>query len=263
MQGLHLLRPIYHFLFRGQLRLTIFFAELRDRILRDPAQEPALPPASLRYLVSESISRRVFEEIGSASAENLRALLAKHGRPLSTFEKVLDFGCGCGRTLRWFAAESRSVQFYGADTNLAAIEWCRRHLKFATFVVNKRLPPLPFPEGAFDLVYSISVFTHLDEPDFMAWLEEIRRVLRPGGLLVLTLHGQGTHRALQPREVEFLKVHGFLFKRSSELTGILPEWYHTAFHAEHFARASVGKYLSVREYIPEGFGFHDVLIAER
>lgn len=258
-----LLRPIYHFLFRGQLRLAIFFAELRDRILRDPTQEPALPPASLRYLVSESISIRTFEEVGSASAKNLQSLLAKYGRPLSTFEKVLDFGCGCGRTLRWFAAEPLSVKFYGTDTNMAAIEWCRRHLKFATFVVNERLPPLPFPESTFDLVYSISVFTHLDEPDFLAWIEEIKRVLRPGGLLVLTLHGRGTHRALQTQEVEFLQAHGFLFKRSSKLTGILPEWYHTAFHAEHFARASVGKYLAVREYIPEGFGFHDVLIAER
>ena len=53
----------------------------------------------------------------------------------------------------------------------------------STFEANNALPPLLFPDCAFDLVFAISVFTHLDEQYQLAWLAELRRVAQPGAIL--------------------------------------------------------------------------------
>jgi SAM-dependent methyltransferase len=57
-------------------------------------------------------------------------------------------------------------------------------------VRSGNLPPLPYENASFDYIYSISVFTHFDKTSFVCWGEELSRVLRPGGLALLTLHGR-------------------------------------------------------------------------
>ena len=102
--------------------------------------------------------------------------------------RVLDFGCGCGRLLRYLDHAS-SVQAYGVDTNEDHVRWCSENLTNVTVQRNPVAPPLPFEEGVFDLVYSLSVFTHLDEEDACRWIDELQRVLVPGGMLIFTTHG--------------------------------------------------------------------------
>jgi SAM-dependent methyltransferase len=114
---------------------------------------------------------------------------------MTDFESVLDFGCGSGRVLvplwrRW----GGDTAFHGCDIDDGAIAWLRAHHPEIPAAVNKFRPPLPYAADSFDLVYSISVFTHLDEPDQFDWLEEVRRVLRPGGLALLTIHGERAFR---------------------------------------------------------------------
>ena len=50
-------------------------------------------------------------------------------------------------------------------------------------------PPLDFPDGHFDFVYAISIWSHFGERSARAWLEEMHRIVAPGGHLVLTVHG--------------------------------------------------------------------------
>jgi SAM-dependent methyltransferase len=77
----------------------------------------------------------------------------------------------------------------GCDVDAAAITWAARHLPTLDWSLSGAVPPLPFGAGVFDLVYSISVFSHLDEPLADRWLAELRRVLAPGGIALLTVHG--------------------------------------------------------------------------
>ena len=77
----------------------------------------------------------------------------------------------------------------GTDASAAAVEWCRRNLAFARFETNGLAPPLPYGDAGFDLVYALSVFTHLTVELQQAWLRELRRVLRTDGLLIVTTHG--------------------------------------------------------------------------
>ena len=102
---------------------------------------------------------------------------------------MLDFGCGCGRVTRNWAGLS-GVQVAGTDLSRPAVDWCRRHLPFARFEENGLEPPLVFDDESFDLVYALSVFTHLTADLQLAWRDELRRVLRPGGFLLVTTHGR-------------------------------------------------------------------------
>jgi SAM-dependent methyltransferase len=109
-------------------------------------------------------------------------------------KKTLDFGCGAGRALRHFIAEAEEGDFYGSDIDRPSIEWLQAHASPPFHVlVNNETPPLGLPDNSFDLIYTISVFTHLTV-HWAAWLVELHRVLKPGGLLLATFMGEGVWR---------------------------------------------------------------------
>jgi SAM-dependent methyltransferase len=156
-----------------------------------------VPPAGLRVRVAGTADLAWFLEGGRLAEQSIRDALGRHGRPLDNVETLLDFGCGCGRVTRRFA-ERAGV--HGSDTNAEAIDWCRRNLSFARCETNALEPPLVFADASFDLVYGLSVFTHLTIELQRAWLDELARVLRPGGLLILTTHGDAYVDRLDERE---------------------------------------------------------------
>jgi SAM-dependent methyltransferase len=101
-------------------------------------------------------------------------------------KRVLDFGCGAGRTLRQFLAEAERAEFHGCDIDAPSITWLDDHLSPPLHVFRSgETPSLPRPDGFFDLVYAFSVFTHLAD-HWADWLLELHRVLKPGGLLFAT-----------------------------------------------------------------------------
>jgi SAM-dependent methyltransferase len=124
-----------------------------------------------------------FLRSGRASYDALVAHVA-----LDRIGSVLDFGCGCGRVTRYWHDFEGSVA--GSDLDAEAVAWCRRNLPFARFEANGLAPPLAFADESFDLVYALSVFTHLTADLQLAWRDELRRTLRPGGFLLLTTHGR-------------------------------------------------------------------------
>jgi SAM-dependent methyltransferase len=105
-------------------------------------------------------------------------------------KRVLDFGSGWGRTLGHFAEEAQDAEFWGVDVDAACIERLQRELcppMHAALIAPD--PPLAFEDASFDLAWSISVFTHLTD-NSLAWLLELHRVLKPGGLLIATFMGR-------------------------------------------------------------------------
>src|SRR5437899_258859 len=105
--------------------------------------------------------------------------------------RVLDFGCGTGRTLVQFEREAREGELWGCDIDAPTIEWASRYLSPPFhFVHNHELPPVDLPAASFDLIYGISVFTHLVE-GWSDWLLEIHRLLKVGGYGLFTFLGEG------------------------------------------------------------------------
>jgi SAM-dependent methyltransferase len=106
-------------------------------------------------------------------------------------KRVLDFGCGSGRALRHFLDEARQGDWHGCDISAECIDWVSAHLSPPVTVHRtNELPPLPFGDREFDLIYATSVFSHLTD-SWSAWLLELHRVLKPGGILIATFMGPG------------------------------------------------------------------------
>lgn len=168
---------VYHKAFRMWLRITFWWA---DHISKQPSNI-SLPPASLRFRVSESVSVLEFLRVGAGCANLIRQHITEMGIDLANTHRVLDFGCGCGRTIRWFLRDAGAAEFHGVDVDVDAIAWCKVHLHRGHFLVNAPAPPLPYPDQYFDVVYCLSVFTHLSESMQNIWLAELKRILKAGG----------------------------------------------------------------------------------
>ena len=113
--------------------------------------------------------------------------------------RVLDFGCGAGRTLRQFLPEAESGELWGADIDRPSIEWMQGALcPPLNALVAPVAPPLPLDAESFDLVWALSVFTHLTDTS-LPWLCELHRILKPRALLVASYMGRwNSHRRLFP-----------------------------------------------------------------
>jgi SAM-dependent methyltransferase len=173
---------------------------------------------------------------GWTTSVGLRAILRLVNHELGEFGAILDWGCGSARTIRWFSDLPATTALHGVDINPAAIAWCREHCRIGTFQHTAPLPPLPFATGSFDLVYGISVLTHLDETFQDAWLDELRRLVAPGGLVMLSIHGEGIARqALPGPHLQKFDTHGFLFEQATGPTvELLPAFYQVAYHSRGY-----------------------------
>jgi len=108
--------------------------------------------------------------------------------------RVLDFGCASGITMRWLYDFARAGEVWGVDILGDWVVWCQQHLSPPfKFVTTTSYPHLPFEDRYFDLVYAFSVFTHIADLA-EAWLLELKRILRPGGRLYVTIHDNTTIR---------------------------------------------------------------------
>ena len=209
-----------------------------------------LPPAELRYRVSSSPDAQNFITIGKKCAADIESALRKVGCDLAKLERILDFGCGCGRTLIHMKELAPHAQFDGTDIDARAIDWCKEHLRFATFKVGQASPPTEYAPDSFDFIYAISVFTHLDAPYQFQWLEELRRIAKPGGVLLLTV------------DSSLAGEKDFVFQRSYE-DGLFPAWYQNAFHSEKYVRENFGRYFEVIGYLPRGMNEHQDVVLLR
>jgi SAM-dependent methyltransferase len=255
-----LLRPLYHRAFRAHLRTRCWLA---DRFGHDDQTKGIpLPPALLRYRVSECLSSTDFLRVGKGCAWHIEQQVREANASLAGMSRVLDFGCGCGRTLRWMLERFPEAEFHGADVDAEAIEWCKRNLPGAAYVCSEPEPPLPFAQCYFDLVYCVSVFTHLDERMQDMWLTELRRVLKDSGVLILTVHGAAAARRLHDDETAMrLNDKGFAHQRSRKLSGIVPEWYNTSWHSRGYIEERLGRLFGEVRYVVVPDGSQDLVVA--
>jgi SAM-dependent methyltransferase len=111
--------------------------------------------------------------------------LVEFVRGLGPAGRVLDLGCGDGR----LSAELDAAELTAADVSRVALDRARARLPEATLVELEPDAPLPFADGAFDLVLAAETAEHVR--DLQLFLSEARRVLAPGGELALTTPASG------------------------------------------------------------------------
>jgi SAM-dependent methyltransferase len=238
LSRLGLLLPVY----RGWERLRILGAVR----LAVGADGLPLPPPELMIRVTGTVDFAWFIESGRLAEESIRAALGRAGAPVDSLKAILDFGCGCGRVLRRW--QHLGARVCGSDLNEPAIEWCRAHLPFAQVGVNALEPPLAYGDASFDLVYALSVLTHLPAATQLAWRDELGRVLRPGGHLLLTLHGDAYVERLRAEERRAYESGDCVVRRAEAAGSNLC----TTFHPPAFVRGRLSDGWELVDHVPRG-----------
>jgi trans-aconitate methyltransferase len=101
--------------------------------------------------------------------------------------RLLDFGCGWGRIIRYFAKDIPTHLLYGCDPDSNILKICTDLKVPGKFKTSDYRPQrLPFDEK-FDLIYAYSVFTHLSENVHRECLETIHNALSPAGIAIITV----------------------------------------------------------------------------
>ena len=161
--------------------------------------------------------------------------------------KILDWGCGPARVLRHlpdiFGPENG---YHGMDYNPATVAWCREVLNGFTIAHCPLLPPTSCEDQFFDLIYGISVFTHLPENAHYQWREELFRISKPGAVLLMTMQGPAFLEKMTPEEKrQFHQQH--LIVRGNTRAGHRT---FSAFHPETWARSFFEERFEILRYIP-------------
>lgn len=181
----------------GQPHTTLRYIDLdggdhrfqyRDLIDKDPYPIP-MPVDREGYCTLETSHQ--YWASGYCDWMNVEEAIKRFWTSARPPEKLYDFGCATGRFLRHVMTFS-DLEPHGSDLAPANVNWVKRHLPDQIKVVsNSAKPELPFADGSFDIVTAFSVFTHIDEGE-ADWLQELGRVVRPDGLLYLTIQNQAT-----------------------------------------------------------------------
>ncbi len=264
-QNLKKIAPLYRLV--GFVRLAQFKRELkRAQFEYDRMNASDIPPPKLRYRVHRALDLRSYETLGNEVSDAIVATIKRIN--IETDGKdILDFASGPGRAAKWLKKKLPGINLTGSDIDREAIEWASTNLPHVgAFVVNDYRAPTEFSEEQFDLIYSISLFTHLDEKLQDEWLKELHRILKKGGYLLATTHGQFAQSTCTDAECTQLAVKGFVFRQDHsgmlKLDG-LPDFYQTAFHTVEYVSRHWGQWFEIVEHIEGGISGHQDLVVMR
>jgi len=224
----------------------------------------AIPPKHLQIRVAGIYNARFFIS-GKNMINDVERILESNGETLFKYGKILDFGCGCGRLMIPLGFMVSPEKIFGTDIDKNAIRWLESHYpSFQNLDVNRAKPPTKYSDGMFDFVYGVSVFTHLPEKMQNAWLEELSRILKPGGFGVFTTHGEKHYSKLAAPALSELMSRGFYYSIGSVTNG-LPEFYQTSFQTHDYIERQWAKYFEVIAIQKEAIGKNQdaVLVRKR
>lgn len=202
-----------------------------------------LPPDYLMY-ESFQIDYKKYFKGGLDTAKWLKNILSNHIELKN--KKVLDWGCGPARVIRHFPGlDGNNCEFFGTDYNHLSIEWCENNISDVLFQKNEIVPPLNYQDNFFDVIYGLSIFTHLSEENHMSWYNELIRVTKKGGVLLLTTQGKAFKGKLIKSELSQFK------KGQIVIRGKVTEGHRTfsAFHPPQYVRDLFEKQALILEHI--------------
>lgn len=219
----------------GVEELTRQLAELRT-----PSSDVPIPSEGLIRRTgwtpgSDVIARYLTDGL---AMKELLASLIEAGAGVGDRARVLDFGCGVGKVSRHFAKEADRFELFGCDIDEPSIEWlAANHASYASFFRVAETPGLPCEDGYFDLIYAVSVFTHLTDL-WAGWLLELHRTIAPGGLLVVTVLGEGMIEQERGGVWDEEEIGMNVLRRGQDWDGGGPTVFHSHWWIrEHWGRA--------------------------
>lgn len=187
---------------------------------------------------------------------------------------VLDWGAGCGRILQHFIPDG--VTMAASDVDPTAIQYLNKTFPHVQSIVNQSAPPLSFKSDAFDVIYAFSVWTHIPLNLQIEWLKEAHRLLKPGGIILISTMGYRGLKQLRegtnPLEADWhaitdddLKARGTIyfeypiFGQDDELFSGITGSYGIAIHDPDYIRRAWSGDFEVLEIVEGAFRDHQDL----
>jgi ubiquinone/menaquinone biosynthesis C-methylase UbiE len=232
---------------------------LRNKLMLGPMDLP-VPPAQLRGRVGNP-SRIAHTQIGPKIRDRLLNHVARYAEP-KKFQRVMEWGCGCGRISRAMLKVIPEDRFYGCDIDPDAISWMKNTFVGSSFITIDPMPPTPYEEGYFDFIYGISVFTHLDEEIQFKWLTELRRIINRSGIVAVTVHAGD--ESMKSKILKQLESRGFVDWRGDRwilFNHFLDNnYYRLTKHSKDYVMREWSQYFDILGYIERGIGRQDLII---
>ncbi|MEA2694824.1 MAG: hypothetical protein QOJ16_4211 [Acidobacteriota bacterium] len=190
-------------------------------------------------------SLHLYLDSGKKIWRTLRQVLLWHFGDLSRVSSLLDFAAGYGRVTRFTAADLPADRVWVSEIDPDAVRF-----QAETFGVHGLLStpdPAAFDPGrAFDAILVSSLFTHLPEERFAAWLAKLLSLVRPGGLLAFSVHDRSL--------LADTPAVDFVFRAESESGSLSGSEYGSTWVTEGYVRSCLDRLapgLAVRR-IPRG-----------
>ncbi len=228
-----------------------FACQMREKFMTMNARIDNLnfPSGDIVYLTQGHKDVKAYKDSIVPCVINMKLYLEHSGVDTGTIASILDFGCGSGRALVGWYADGDNRELFGCDINEELVAWARENLPGRIHLDrNSLVPPLSYPDQRFDLVYLVSVFTHLSLDVQRLWIHEVKRILRRGGYLLMTLQGALYVYAMfkADKEREFLTRGYIEYNAGAEGSSDFG-----AFHSETFVREMFSDF-EIIGYFPNG-----------
>jgi SAM-dependent methyltransferase len=182
--------------------------------------------------------------------------------------RLLDWGCGCGRVTGFFLKYLTGVEVHGCDIDGEAVEWCARNFPTGHFTAILPHPPTTYADDTFNVVTGCSVLTHLRREIQFEWLEEMKRIIAPGGLLLVSVHGDFEAASLYDhpevkKEVESVGISDH--NPDHTLHGVAPDsYYRGTFQSKAYTCREFARYFKVLDYIELGMdNLQDLVVLKK
>lgn len=217
-------------------------------------------------------NKKVYNAI-AGHFSNTRTLLWDDILSLKSFAKagdhILDLGCGNGRLYQMFAdlstcpedsgTEFCRIDYTGLDQSDGLLGKAKEKFPEANFVVGNMAEPLPFENHQFDLIYCIAAFHHLPTEEIrIAVLQEMKRILKPGGKVIMTNWNAESNWAKKKVETGDWRLgedsEHFIVpwkNTAGEIKGLRHYWLLTPEHLEKIA-TQVGFTVEEQYYVSRG-----------
>lgn len=231
-------------------RRTLFAADYArnyraNQTVKRSHPDIAFPPAGMLWATAPTTSYQIYLT-GKQAAEGFYQLAAQH---LPKVRRIYELGCGASSVLRHMPKVAEDIEAFGSDYDPKLVGWCKANVPNVNVTLNSLEPPLGYDDDSFDFAYSRSVYTHLSAALQQQWLAEQLRITRPGGLVLVTVHGDAYKHRLTASERSEYEATGFVEHRTADDGG---PWY-TTFNSPAYMERELLAGLEVvhRDVLPE------------
>ncbi len=229
-----------------------------------PADDLPFPPHSSQQRISQqAIDNQWFHFAGGTFVHKLSTILEQYfSMDIAKTNSILDWGCGCGRLTKHLS-EYSDAAICGVDIDSYNVDWCLKNLPRATFSLVDPWKPLPFEDASFDFIIGHSVFTHLSEAAQFFWLDELCRVLKPGGALLVTVMSSLSllNDRLSEREMNNLLQAGYLDvgHQPDGVDEVEPGYYRKVYHRPEYIHHNWSTRFDILDIL-DGYADHQALV---